>query len=420
MSEVKNHTTRRVRTVGREWPSGVRIDSLFCIDREIRCFEGQYPVADGMTYNSYIVSGTVCSAVLDTVDPSMVGQWLDAADRLFADCAHTHGHPDYLIVQHLEPDHSAGIGAFMERWPECRLVCSAIAARMLPQFCPSVAAERVLVVKEGDSLDLGVASLHFISAPMVHWPEVLMTYEPSTETLFSADAFGTFGASLAENSDGSMAGYDMLWPDEARRYYCNIVGKYGKQVQNVLKKLDGTSVDTICPLHGPALTVAAFNPVPLYGMWSSYTPERPDAVAVVSASLHGNTHEAACELCGMLRADGAEAVHVALSCENVSHAVAEAFRCGTIVFMCSTYDAGIVPVMRDFMVRLASKGLRDRRFALVENGSWAPVAASQMLAEIGRLDGCTQVGQTVTIRTRLDASSRAALKTLAGELTILR
>ena len=402
MSEVNNHTTRRVRTVAREWPSGVRIDAMFCIDREIRCFEGQYPVADGMTYNSYIVSGTACSAVLDTVDHSMVGQWLDAADRFFAGCAHTHGHPDYLIVQHLEPDHSAGIGAFMERWPECRLVCSAIAARMLPQFCPSVAAERVLVVKEGDSLDLGVASLRFISAPMVHWPEVMMTYVPEEKVLFSADAFGKFGTLDVEDD----------WATEARRYYFNIVGKYGMQVQNALKKLSGLEINVICPLHGPILTENLGYYLNLYNTWSSYQPEE-DGVLIAYATIYGHTKEAAYDLKKMIEATGQKVKILELNRVPVSVAIGEAFRYSKLVLMSSSYDAGVFPAMELFLLELSHKNFQNRKVAIVENGSWAPSAGKTIKSYVEKWKNIDLVEPVITIRSKAKKADEEKLEALA-------
>lgn len=404
------------KVITRPLANGVTLFCCLAFDQKL--FEKQYPLSEGMSYNSYVIEDEK-TVVLDTVDIRVCGRWLEALDAYFGA---TGRKPSYLIVQHLEPDHSAGISRFMEAFPECTLLCSAVAARMLPQFCPELDTCRWRALKPGESLDLGSRQLQFIPAPMVHWPEVIVTYDSLSHILFSADAFGTFGTALAEGIASQSADTTALsigWPDEARRYYTNIVGKYGKQVALLLEKAQGLDIDTLCPLHGPVIELKHFNPIPYYAKWSSCTPENEEDVLIFAASLHGKTVEAAHFLAAMLANCGRKSMVIDLSETDSSEALALAFRYGKIVLMSSTYDGGLVPSMKVLLDRFKSKDLKGRRFAVVENGSWAPVAGQKIIDILVKLKDMEFIGPKVTVRTQLDSESSAAMKQLAENIASL-
>jgi flavorubredoxin len=388
----------------------------FCaVDGDLKLFERQYPLTDGMSYNSYIIDDREL-VVMDTVDHSVEPLWREALTKFLAERGRK---PGYLVVQHLEPDHSAAIESFMRDYPECRLVCSAKAVGMLPQFADGIAPERVMGVKEGDTLEIGEHKLRFAMAPMVHWPEVMVSYEETTQTLFAADAFGTFGSTLAaEVAQGQKQSADLrgAWEDEARRYFINICGKYGPSVQMLLKKAAALPISYLCPLHGPIIRPADYNPIDLYECWSKYEAEKPNECMIAVASLHGNTVVAARRLDAMLSEQGVKVHFFDLSTADLSEAVAMAFACGASVFCCSTYDAGLVPSMRELLSRLKSKGWQKRIAGIVENGSWAPIAGKVIAGEIEELKFMQLMEPIVTVKTRLSAASEQQLRALAENL----
>ena len=368
-------------------------------DRTIDLFEGQYPVPHGMSYNSYVLlDGKV--AVMDTVDAHFTEEWLDRLQEVLGE-----RQPDYLSVQHMEPDHSAGIAQFMERYPQAVVVASDKAFRMMRQFFGTDFADRRIVVGEGDTLPLGTHTLQFLTAPMVHWPEVLVTYDRTDRVLFSADAFGKFGTWDTEED----------WACEARRYYIGIVGKYGVQVQALLKKAAALDIDILCPLHGPVLTAPLTPYLSLYQTWSSYTPES-EGVVIAYASVYGHTRAAAEQLAQQLRADGTQTVLYDLTRCDLSEAVEDAFRYGKLVLASVTYNADIFPCMRDFLHRLTERSFQNRTVALIENGSWAPTAAKAMRSLLEGCKNLTWADTVVTVRSALDDTSRSALEALAREL----
>ena len=368
-------------------------------DYDIDLFEGQYILENGMAYNSYIVLDNKI-AVLDTVDKIAVDRWFDNLAGALGDKK-----PDYLIVQHLEPDHSFGIQKFIEKYPDTVLYCSASALRMLPQFC-DVDLSKVVAVKEGDTLDLGTHKLNFVMAPMVHWPEVMVTYDSTDKVLFSADAFGKFGTTDADEG----------WSCEARRYYFNIVGKYGKQVQALLKKAGALEIKTICPLHGPVLTDTIPEVLALYNTWSSYQPE-DKGVFIACASIHGNTMQAAEKLKKLLEEKGCPRVVLAdLTRDDIAECVEDSFRHSHLVCMASSYDAGVFAPMSDYLHHLESKAFQNRTVALVENASWAPSAVRTMKAEFEKMKDITLIDKTVTIKTRVTDQAIAELSELADEI----
>ena len=371
-------------------------------DHTIEMFENQYKVPLGVSYNSYLIKGEK-TAVVDTTDDQTGTEWLANLQK-----ALDGARPDYLIVEHLEPDHSSLISTFAEIYPEATLVMSATAARMLPQYMdPIPEGCKIMTVKEGDVLDLGGLSLQFILAPMVHWPEVMMAYCPERKLIFSADAFGTFGA-----LDSVME----AWPDEAARYYFNIVGKYGQQVQNTLKKLSALDIKTICPLHGPVLTEEIPYYIGLYDTWSSYRPEK-EGIFIACASIHGNTLEAAEFLAEELRHKGVKDVFVAdLTRLDMSEAVAEAFRYPKAVFCASSYDAGLFTPMYMLLHSLAAKGYCNRKAALMENGSWAPSAGKTMRAMLSEMKGIDIMPETLTIRGAFKEADRAQIVDFASKI----
>lgn len=368
-------------------------------DYDIDLFEGQYKLEKGMAYNSYVIFDEKV-AVMDTVDKIAVDRWQEYLSEALGDRK-----PDYLVVQHLEPDHSFGIQAIADKYPEMKLVMSAVALRMLPQFC-DVDPSRVIAVKEGDTLELGSHTLNFVMAPMVHWPEVMVSYESSEKILFSADAFGKFGTVDA----------DEAWNCEARRYYCNIVGKYGKPVQTLLGKVEKLDIQTICPLHGPVLTDTIPEVVDLYKKWSTYEPEN-EGVFIACASIHGNTWTAAQKLKEILEAKGCPRVAIAdLTRDDLAEAVEDGFRHSVLVCMASSYDAGVFTPMEDYLNRLEHKAFQKRTVALVENASWAPSAIKAMKAHFEKMANITLVDKTVTIKTRLTDAYVAELEELADEI----
>ena len=326
-------------------------------DNDLDLFESQYIVPNGMAYNSYIILDEKI-AVMDTVDKRKKNDWWCALEKELAGKK-----PDYLVVQHMEPDHAGVIAEFVEKYPESKIVATDKAIRMLPLFFEGVDfAERTIAVKENDTLSLGKHTLQFIMAPMVHWPEVMVTYEQAEKVLFSADAYGKFGVLSVEED----------WACEARRYYFNICGKYGTQVQNLLRKASALEISMICPLHGPVLKENLDYYIGLYNTWSNYEPET-DGVFIAYASIHGNTAEAANKLAEILREKGAVKVSVTdLSRCDMAEAVEDAFRMSNLVLAASSYDAGIFPPMNDFLHHLQDKSFQNRRVALIETGSWAP------------------------------------------------
>lgn len=369
-------------------------------DLDIDLFENQYIVPEGMSYNSWLIADSQM-AILDTADARLAEEWKRHLTQALAD-----RQPDYLVVHHMEPDHASLVAWAMEQYPAMQIVCSTQAAKMLPQFFEGIKTDgRVRIVKEGDTLCLGQHTLRFIGAPMVHWPEVLMSYEEKSGTLFSADAFGKFGALQNENDD---------WACEARRYYFNICGKYGTQVKNVLKKATSPCPQAICPLHGPVLRGAALQQaVSLYETWSSYEPES-EGVLVAYASIHGGTKKAAERLADMLREKGAKKVVLAdLTRSDMAEVIEDAFRYPALVVAASSYDAGVFPVMHDFLYHLQIKNYQKRRLGIVENGSWAPTAGRVMRAMIEQLKDCEIVEPMVTIRSRMKEADLPQLELLA-------
>lgn len=369
-------------------------------DLDIDLFENQYIVPDGMSYNSWLIADSQV-AILDTADARLAEEWKRHLTQALAD-----RQPDYLVVHHMEPDHASLVTWAMEQYPAMQIVCSTQAAKMLPQFFEGIKTDgRVRIVKEGDTLCLGQHTLRFIGAPMVHWPEVLMSYEEKSGTLFSADAFGKFGALQNETDD---------WACEARRYYFNICGKYGTQVKNVLKKATSPCPQAICPLHGPVLRGAALQQaVSLYETWSSYEPES-EGVLVAYASIHGGTKKAAERLADMLREKGAKKVVLAdLTRSDMAEVIEDAFRYPALVVAASSYDAGVFPVMHDFLYHLQIKNYQKRRLGIVENGSWAPTAGRVMRAMIEQLKDCEIVEPMVTIRSRMKEADLPQLELLA-------
>lgn len=369
-------------------------------DLDIDLFENQYIVPDGMSYNSWLIADSQV-AILDTADARLAEEWKRHLTQALAG-----RQPDYLVVHHMEPDHASLVAWAMEQYPAMQIVCSTQAAKMLPQFFEGIKTDgRVRIVKEGDTLCLGQHTLRFIGAPMVHWPEVLMSYEEKSGTLFSADAFGKFGALQNETDD---------WACEARRYYFNICGKYGTQVKNVLKKATSPCPQAICPLHGPVLRGAALQQaVSLYGTWSSYEPES-EGVLVAYASIHGGTKKAAERLAEMLREKGAKKVVLAdLTRSDMAEVIEDAFRYPALVVAASSYDAGVFPVMHDFLYHLQIKNYQKRRLGIMENGSWAPTAGRVMRAMIEQLKDCEIVEPMVTIRSRMKEADLPQLELLA-------
>ena len=369
-------------------------------DHKIDLFEGQYIVPNGMAYNSYVILDKKI-AVMDTVDRNFKHEWLNNLEDVLGGRK-----PDYLVVQHMEPDHSANIMNFMENYPEATIVSSAKAFAMMGNFFGTQFEDRRIVVKEGDTLELGEHTLAFVGAPMVHWPEVLMTYDTKDKVLFSADGFGKFGALDVEED----------WACEARRYYIGIVGKYGAQVQAVLKKAAKLDIQVICPLHGPVLSENLGYYLNLYHTWSSYSVES-EGIMIAYTSVYGNTKKAVELLAEKLRVKGCPKVVVAdLAREDMAECVEDAFRYGRIVFATTTYNADIFPFMREFIEHLTERNFQNRTVAFIENGSWAPVAAKTMKKMLENCKNLTYADTTVKITSALNAESSEQLEKLADEL----
>jgi len=379
------------------------IKYIGCDDADIRLFESQYEVPEGMCYNSYVILDEKV-AIMDTSDKRTMEQWKKNLDAALEGRT-----PDFLIVQHLEPDHASGIGEVLDLYPQIQIVCSAKAKTMIPLYFPeSDIDERVIAVKEGDTLSLGEHTLTFVMAPMVHWPEVMVTYDAKDKVLFSADGFGKFGVIDAEPDD---------WACEARRYYFNICGKYGAPVQALLKKAASLEIEQILPLHGPLLSGEKMaEALRLYTIWSSYGVEA-EGVFVAHASIHGCTKAAAEKFADILREKGCKKVSVADICrEDLHEAVEDAFKYGKIVLAASSYDAGVFPPMYDFLHHLEIKAWQNREVALIENGSWAPSAAKVMKQMLEQMKNVSIKGETVTLRGVMKDSDIPALEALADAI----
>lgn len=378
-------------------------DSILYIgvdDTTIDLFESQYHVPNGVSYNSYVIMDEKI-AVMDTADKRVTEQWFANLEQALQGRL-----PDYLVVSHLEPDHASNIQKFAEKYPEAKIVLNAKANGMLPQFFTLDMSARTIVVKEAETLNLGSHTLQFFMAPMVHWPEVMVEYEQSEKVLFSADGFGKFGALSAEEA----------WEDEARRYYINIVGKYGSQVQALLKKAATLDIAVICPLHGPVLTENLGYYIGKYLAWSSYEPEE-EGVVVAYASIHGNTAVAAKKMAEILEAKGAKNVRVFdLARDDMAEVIANCFRYSKVVLAAASYDGGVFPCMEDFLHHLKSKTWRKRRVGIIENGSWAPSAAKTMKAVLETLKDVTVCETTVTIKSTLKDADIPKLEALADEV----
>ena len=373
-------------------------------DLSIDLFEGQYKVPQGVSYNSYLILDEK-TAILDTVESRKAEEWLAKLETALDGRI-----PDYLVVHHLEPDHSSVIAAVAEKYPSMTIVAGAKALAMIPQFFENLSLEgRTMAMKEGQVLELGKHSLKFVSAPMVHWPEVMVSFDEFDGTLYSADGFGKFGA-LSEC--GFYSSEDKDWDSEARRYYCNIVGKYGAPVQALLKKASSLPIKRICPLHGPIIDSDFGHYISLYDKWSRYEPET-EGVLIAYASMHGGTEAAALRLSEMLREKGVETVEFDLCRCDLSAVLAEAFRYPKIVLAAASYDNNIFTPMYNFIHLLQIKGLCDRKVGLIENGSWAPCAGRLMKEMLGQMKNMEVVEPTVTIRSRIHSSDIDKLAELA-------
>lgn len=372
-------------------------------DRETTLFESQYDLPEGMCYNSYLINDDKI-AIMDTSDQRTFEAWLEDLKKALDGKT-----PDYLVVQHLEPDHTGGVEEVLNLYPEIKIVCSAKAATMIPLYFPNHdISENVMTVKEGDTLELGKHTLQFIMAPMVHWPEVMVTYDQTDKVLFSADAFGKFGVREADPDD---------WACEARRYYFNICGKYGGPVSTLLKKASALEIEQICPLHGPILKGEAMaEALRLYTIWSAYGVEA-EGVFIAYASIHGCTKEAAELLSAILKGKGCKKVAIADLCrEDQAEAIEDAFKYGKVVLAASSYDAGLFPPMYDFLHHLQIKAWQNREVALIENGSWAPSAGRVMKQMIEEMKNVTIKGDLVTIRGRMKDTDISALEALADAI----
>lgn len=368
-------------------------------DHQVDLFEGQYVVPNGMAYNSYVILDEK-TAVMDTVDAAFGKQWLENVEKALQG-----RRPDYLVIQHMEPDHSANIPAFLEKYPEARVAATPAAFRMMNQFFGLELGEQAVPVANGGELSLGEHTLQFIFAPMVHWPEVMLTYDKKDRVLFSADGFGKFGALDVEEE----------WAGEARRYYFGIVGKYGIQVQNVLKKAAELDIQMICPLHGPVLSENLEYYLNLYDTWSSYRAEE-EGVTIAYGSIYGHTREAALYLAQILEKKGVKTVVHDLARTDLSRAVEDAFHYDRLVLASNTYNAGINPFMNDFISRLLERSYQKRKVALIENGSWGPMAAKTMKGLLEKSKDIVFAENTVTIMSAMKQEDREKLETLAEEL----
>lgn len=368
-------------------------------DHQVDLFEGQYVVPNGMAYNSYVILDDK-TAVMDTVDQAFGQQWLANVEEALQGRK-----PDYLVIQHMEPDHSANIPGFLEKYPEAQVVATPQAFKMIGQFFGLELGEKAMTAANGGELVLGKHVLQFVYAPMVHWPEVMMTYDKKDRVLFSADGFGKFGALDVEEE----------WDCEARRYYFGIVGKYGVQVQNVLKKAAELDIQTICPLHGPVLKENLEHYLNLYHIWSSYEAES-EGVAIAYASIYGHTKEAALYLAEALGKRGIKTAVHDLARTDMAEAVEDAFRYGKLVLASNTYNAGINPFMHDFITRLLERNYQKRTIALIDNGSWAPLAAKTMKGMFEKSKEIIFAENTVTLLSAMKPENKIQLDTLAEEL----
>ena len=369
-------------------------------DHEIDLFEGQFTVPNGMAYNSYVITDEK-TAVMDTVDARFTAEWLGNIESVLGGRK-----PDYLVVQHMEPDHSANIVNFLTAYPEATVIANSKTLTMMKNFFDYDFDGKVQLVEDGSSISLGRHELTFVFAPMVHWPEVMFTYDKADKVLFTADGFGKFGA----------LDVDAEWDCEARRYYFGIGGKYGAQVQSVLKKAAALDINIICPLHGPVLSEDLGHYIEKYDIWSSYKPES-DGVMIAYTSVYGHTKKAAERLADMLRAKGCPKVVVTdLAREDIAEAIEDAFRYGKLVLATTTYNSDIFPFMKHFIDGLTERGYRNRTIGLIENGSWAPVAAKVMRDKFASSKNITILETTVRIKSALNAESEAQLAQLADEL----
>ena len=370
-------------------------------DHDVDLFEGQYKVPNGMAYNSYLIQDEKV-AVMDSVDAHFTDAWLTNIAAILGGRT-----PDYLVVQHMEPDHSGSVYAFAQAYPEAKIVASAKAVAIMQQFFDIDFTSRSVIVKEGDTLELGKHTLHFVTAPMVHWPEVIMTYDAADKVLFSADAFGKFGALDVEEP----------WLPEARRYYIGIVGKYGMQVQAVLKKAAGLDIETVCSLHGPVLHKEQLADVlAAYDTWSAYRPET-EGVLVAYSSIYGHTKQAAEELGDKLRANGVDVTVMDLARCDMAEAVAQAFRYSKLVLASPTYNGEVFPFTRSFIEHLTERNYQNRTVAIIENGTWAPTAGRVMRKMLENSKYLTILDETVSIKSALNEASRAQLDALVAALS---
>lgn len=369
-------------------------------DKNIDLFESQYVVPNGISYNSYLINDEKI-VIMDTVDKRASIQWLDNLEK------ELNGRkPDYLVISHLEPDHSSNIQLIAEKYPEMKLIGNSKTFSMLPQFFDLDISNRQVVVGEGDTINIGKHTLQFFMAPMVHWPEVMVTYEQSEKILFSADGFGKFGT-LDTDED---------WDCEARRYYFNIVGKFGAQVQSLLKKATTLDIKTICPLHGPILNENLEHYIKKYDIWSSYTPE-DDGILIAYASIHGNTENAVKKLATILENSGAKKVILAdLSREDMSEVIEDAFRYDKVILASSTYNMGLFPSMETFLHHLLGKNYQNRKIGIIENGSWAPAAGKCMQEIISKMKNITICNPVITIKTTISKGNMEQMQELANNI----
>lgn len=394
------HSTRKVK------------DDLIYVggsDRRLSRFENLFPIPKGVSYNSYVLLDEK-TVLFDTADESISRQYIENVVHAL------NGRPlDYMVVQHMEPDHCAMIDDMLRRYPEAKMVCSAKAVGMFAQFYGTDVAARALVVKEGDKLSTGEHTLHFVMAPMVHWPEVMVTYDEKDKILFSADAFGTFGA-LAGNIFDDEITFDTTWMNDARRYYTNIVGKYGVQVQALLKKAASLDIEMICPLHGPIWRKDLGLLLEKYQKWSTYEPE-DKTVMIAYATMYGNTENAASVLAGMLADKGVKNIAMYdVSETDVSELVAESFRCSHLVLAAPTYNSGIQPKMEAYLSDIKALNLQNRTVAVIDNGTWAATAGKQMIGTLEGMKNMTILENTISIKSALAENQLGALEALADEL----
>lgn len=394
------HSTRKVK------------DDLIYVggsDRRLSRFENLFPIPKGVSYNSYVLLDEK-TVLFDTADESISRQYIENVVHAL------NGRPlDYMVVQHMEPDHCAMIDDMLRRYPEAKMVCSAKAVGMYAQFYGTDVAARALVVKEGDKLSTGEHTLHFVMAPMVHWPEVMVTYDEKDKILFSADAFGTFGA-LAGNIFDDEITFDTTWMNDARRYYTNIVGKYGVQVQALLKKAASLDIEMICPLHGPIWRKDLGLLLEKYQKWSTYEPE-DKTVMIAYATMYGNTENAANVLAGMLADKGVKNIAMYdVSETDVSELVAESFRCSHLVLVAPTYNSGIQPKMEAYLSDIKALNLQNRTVAVIDNGTWAATAGKQMIGMLEGMKKMTILENTISIKSALAENQLGALEALADEL----